>query len=255
MPLFVGTSGWDYPEWKGEFYPEDLRHARFLEYYSSRLSACEINSTFYGLQSKETFERWIVSTPADFRFAVKAHRRLTHTKQIGSPRNDDFLREFIESLAPLGDRLACLLVQFPPYRERDDEGLDRLLAGIPEDLPCALEFRHDSWFSAEVIERAVEAGATICLSDETGSVPNELPPGPLAYVRLRSSRYSPEEREGWLSLLARQAESRDVYAFAKHRDVAANDPFTGAGFAQWLNKPARAPMGAKPPRAFGAPPG
>jgi uncharacterized protein YecE (DUF72 family) len=234
MPLFVGTSGFDYSEWKGEFYPNDLPRARFLEHYSSRLDACEINTTFYGLQTKPTFERWIAATPADFRFVVKAHRRLTHTKQIGSPRDDAFLQEFLETLEPLGDRLACLLIQFPPYRERDDDGLWRLLGRIPDELSCALEFRHDSWESPEVEERVAGAGATVCLSDTTGEVRSALPAGPFGYVRLRASHYGNEERDGWLSMLTLEAAHRDVYAFAKHKDVPANDPHTGAGFAQWL---------------------
>jgi uncharacterized protein YecE (DUF72 family) len=234
MPLYVGTSGFDYREWKGEFYPDDIRRARFLEYYASRLDACEINTTFYGLQTRETFERWIVATPPDFRFAVKAHRRLTHTKQIGSPRDVAFLQEFVETLEPLKGRLACLLIQFPPYRERDDDGLERLLGRIPDELSCAVEFRHDSWESPEVEAQVVAAGATVCFSDTSGEVPSSLPPGPFGYVRLRASHYSNEERDGWLSLLTREAERRDVYAFGKHRDVPADDPHTGAGFAQWL---------------------
>jgi uncharacterized protein YecE (DUF72 family) len=234
MPLFVGTSGFDYPEWKGEFYPRDLRRTGFLEHYSSRFSACEINTTFYGLQTRETFERWVATTPPEFRFAVKAHRRLTHTKQIGSPRDEYFLREFLETLEPLGERLACLLIQFPPYRERDDEGLVRLLERMPSHLRSALEFRHDSWVSPEVEELVSDAGATVCLSDTEGNVPPELPAGPIGYVRLRCEHYSEEQREGWLSLLMRESEHRDVYAFAKHKDVRADDPHTGAGFAQWL---------------------
>lgn len=234
MPMFVGTSGWDYPEWKGEFYPAGLRRAGFLEYYSSRFSACEVNTTFYGLQPRETFERWIATTPPEFRYAVKAHRRLTHVKQIGSPRDEYFLREFLETLEPLGERLACLLIQFPPYRERDDEGLARLLAWIPPHLPCALEFRHESWESAEVEELVARLGSTVCQSDTAGEAPSALPAGPFGYVRLRASHYGNEERDGWLSLLAREAERRDVYAFGKHKDVAADDPHTGAGFALWL---------------------
>jgi uncharacterized protein YecE (DUF72 family) len=239
LPLFVGTSGWDYPEWKGEFYPAGTRRSDFLDYYSSRLDACEVNTTFYGLQAKETIERWIASTPAAFLFAVKVHRRLTHTRQIGTPRYVDFLREFLETLEPMGDRLGCLLIQFPPTRDRDDEGLDWLLANIPTRFSCAFEFRHESWDSHELAERIAANGSTVCHSDTTGEAPAALPPGPFAYVRLRADRYGEEQREGWLSLLAREAEHRDVYAFAKHKDVPANDPHAGAGFAEWLVASAR----------------
>jgi uncharacterized protein YecE (DUF72 family) len=232
--LFVGTSGFDYPEWKGEFYPAGLRRADFLEHYASRFNACEINTTFYGLKEKVTFERWISATPAGFRFAVKAHRRLTHTKQIGTPAYLAFLRQFLETLTPFAEQFGCLLVQFPPTRERDDQALDLLLEAIPSQFVCAVEFRHESWDSADVADRLAVKGATKCLSDTTGDVPAVLPPGPFGYVRLRADRYSDEQREGWLSLLMREAEQRDVYAFGKHKDVPANDPHTGAGFAQWL---------------------
>jgi uncharacterized protein YecE (DUF72 family) len=234
MPLFVGTSGWDYTEWKGGFYPEKLPQSRFLEHYAGSLSACEINTTFYRVQSKKTFQRWIVSTPEHFRFAAKAHRRLTHTKQIGSPRDEVFLREFIDSLEPFGNRLHCLLLQFPPYREQDVDGLERLLANIPTHLPCALEFRHDSWRSSEVEDLIANSGGTVCVSDTDGELPSELPAGRIAYVRLRADRYTAEQRDAWLDLLTREAGRRDVYAFAKHRDVVSDDPFTGAGFAKWL---------------------
>jgi uncharacterized protein YecE (DUF72 family) len=238
VALFIGTSGWDYPEWKGEFYPAGLRRADFLAHYSSRLSACEINTTFYGLQTRETIERWLSSTPAEFRFAVKAHRRLTHTKQI-TPRYFEFLDEFLETLAPFGDRLGSLLIQFPPTRERDDEALDRLLAAIPTGYWCAVEFRHESWEVPDVAERLAARGATVCLSDTTGEVPDTLPPGPIGYVRLRADHYTEEQREGWLSLLSRSAEERDVYAFGKHKDLPADDPHAGAGFAEWLSRETR----------------
>ena len=155
-------------------------------------------------------------------------------KQIGLPRDEYFLREFLETLEPLDERLACLLIQFPPYRERDDEGLERLLARIPSHFRCALEFRHESWWSREVEEMVAGLGATVCLSDTEGAVPDRLLAGPFGYVRLRAPNYSNEDRDGWRMLLEREAASRDVYAFAKHKDVPANDPHTGAGFAEWL---------------------
>ncbi|CAN0490284.1 unnamed protein product, partial [Phaeothamnion confervicola] len=80
--LHVGTSGWAYREWKPAFYPEGLAQDRFLGHYGSVLSACEINATFYRLQSESSVERWAGAVPPDFRFAVKAHRRLTHTASL-----------------------------------------------------------------------------------------------------------------------------------------------------------------------------
>jgi uncharacterized protein YecE (DUF72 family) len=237
--LHVGTSGWDYREWKPDFYPSDLSQSRFLEHYASTLAACEINTTFYRLHEQRAAARWAESVPATFRFAAKAHRRLTHRKRFAlGTTGHRFLRQFFESLEPLGERLACVLFQFAPYTERDDSALAELIEALPAERPFALEFRHESWFSPDVIDRAAERGGTICLSETEGSIPERLPPGPLAYVRLRADHYAPDVRAAWLELLEREAESRNVYAFAKHRDVPADDPFTGVGLAQWLTREA-----------------
>jgi uncharacterized protein YecE (DUF72 family) len=229
VALFIGTSGWAYGEWKGGFYPPGLSQARFLQYYASVLGACEINATFYRLQSAETFERWRKATPERFRFAVKGHRRLTHARQIGG--DTAFIDEFAASITPLGERLGCLLLQFPPHRERDEAGLSRLLERLPP-LPIAVEFRNESWGGIE--EWMAERGGTVCVAEAEGRAHERLPPGPIAYVRLRGERYDERSRAAWLELLQSEAESRDVYAFAKHRDVPAGDPFTGVGLAEWL---------------------
>ncbi|MDQ3940611.1 MAG: DUF72 domain-containing protein [Actinomycetota bacterium] len=235
MTLYVGTSGWAYREWKPDFYPAELPQNRFLEFYGNTLSACEINATFYRLQAEQTFERWLSSTPPAFRFAVKAHRRLTHSRQMAPDRQQhDFLDVFLRSLSTLGERLGAVLFQFPPRRERDDDQLESLLRVLPRGPSYAFEFRHDSWIDGVVRDRLVQAGATVCISDSTGTVPEALPPGPIAYVRLRAERYTDETREAWARLLQTEAKERDVYAFTKHEGAPPNDPYTGVGLARWL---------------------
>jgi uncharacterized protein YecE (DUF72 family) len=235
MGLHVGTSGWAYPEWKPDFYPDGLPRDRFLAHYSSVLSACEINATHYRLQSEETVAHWAEQTPEGFRFAAKAHRRLTHMRTLPPAGGGDaFLARFLESLTPLGARLGAVLLQFPPTRERDDGALADLLACLPPGLPVAVEFRHDSWLAPAVEERIASAGGTICVSETAGAVAPRLPEGRLAYVRLRADRYSPEARDGWRDLLEREAAERPVYAFAKHEGLEAGDPFGGVGLAEWL---------------------
>jgi uncharacterized protein YecE (DUF72 family) len=247
MTLFVGTSGWAYKEWRGGFYPEGLPQTRFLDHYGHTLSACEINATFYRLHSEATFGKWAESTPESFRFAAKAHRHLTHGKEI-APDSEGrrFLDAFLQSLEALGPRLGCVLFPFPPYRRRDDGSLGGLLEWLPQGLGYACEFRHDSWGSDEIQERIAAAGGTVCISDTTGAVPDRLPPGPLAYVRLRSARYSADARAGWLALLEREAKSRDVYAFAKHEGAPPGDPLAGVGLAQWLVRQVRGGSAPKP---------
>ena len=235
MTLFVGTSGWAYKEWKPDFYPSDLPQTRFLEHYGRTLHACEINATFYRLQNETTFARWISSTPESFRFAAKAHRRLTHSRTMAPGAEErGFLDTFLRSLSTLGPRLGAILFQYPPRRARDDEQLSRLLEALPAGTPYAFEFRHESWDRPEIRERIARSGATVCISDSTGTVPETLPDGPIAYVRLRAERYTDETREGWARLLQREAKERNVFAFAKHEAAPSDDPYAGVGLAQWL---------------------
>jgi uncharacterized protein YecE (DUF72 family) len=241
MGLHVGTSGWAYPEWRPGFYPEGLARDRFLAHYASVLSACEINATHYRLQSEDAVARWAAQTPEGFRFAAKAHRRLTHARALPPAEGGDaFLARFLESLAPLGARLGAVLLQLPPTRARDDGALGGLLACLPPGLPVAVEFRHESWLAPEVEERIAAAGGTVCVSETLGAALPRLPEGPLAYVRLRADRYSPDARGAWRDLLEREAAGRPVYAFAKHEGLEAGDPFGGVGLAEWLARPREA---------------
>jgi uncharacterized protein YecE (DUF72 family) len=235
LALYVGTSGWAYREWKPGFYPLELPQRRFLQHYSQALTACEINSTFYRLQSDETIARWASSVPKSFRYSVKAHRRLTHVGRIvfeGEQRS--FLDGFLKSVSRLGTRLGVVLFQFPPGRAHDPEALDGLLQSLPAGPGYAFEFRHPSWHSEEVRTRIADAGGTLCVAETSGGAPRALPPGPFAYVRLRAERYSEAERAGWGELLMAEAETRDVYAFAKHEAEATDDPYAGVGLARWL---------------------
>jgi uncharacterized protein YecE (DUF72 family) len=235
MSLHIGTSGWAYPEWKPAFYPAALPQRLFLGHYAAELTSCEINATFYRLQSESTVTRWAGETPPGFRFAVKAHRRLTHARALPpADGGGEFLERFLESHTGLGERLGAVLLQFPSSRRRDDGALADLLGCLPAGLPVALEFRHDSWAGADVAERIAAAGGTVCVSETAGAVLERLPPGPLGYVRLRGDAYSDEARAAWRDLLERESAERPVFAFAKHEGVPAGDPNAGLGLAQWL---------------------
>lgn len=238
MALYIGTSGWAYKEWKPDFYPEKLPQAKFLRHYGAELTACEINATFYRMQTASTFTKWAAETPDAFRFAVKAHQGLTHGKEVAA--EPEFLDAFLRSLAPLGPKLGVILVQLPPYRKRDDAALERLFKGVPASRSIALEFRNATWDAEDVRARIAAAGATVCLAETEGKAPAALPPGRVAYVRLRGERYDDAARAAWLELLRRESAARDVYVFAKHEGVPAGDPNAGVGLAQWLMRQVRA---------------
>jgi uncharacterized protein YecE (DUF72 family) len=234
MALHVGTSGWAYPEWRGVFYPQKLPQARFLEHYAGQLTACEVNATFYRTQSESTVARWAESVPDAFRFAIKTHRRLTFRRRLESVAEDtQFVSEFNASMEPLGEKLGCLLVQFPEFVERDDNALEAVLDGLPR-VPFACEFHHSSWQDTAVEECVAGRGGTICIREERGQAPERLAPGPIGYIRLKGNRYADRDRDALFDLLLREAADRPVYAFTKHKEVAPGDPHAGVGLAQWL---------------------
>jgi uncharacterized protein YecE (DUF72 family) len=237
MALHVGTSGWAYPEWRGTFYPPGLAQSGFLSFYGEALGACEVNATFYRAQSGAVLERWATAVPPSFRFTVKAHRRITYRKQLApDAATEAFIRDFAASLSPLGDKLGCLLVQVPEFAERDDAALAALLDLLPGGLPFACEFLHPSWWSPEVVDGLAERGGTVCVREEEGTALPALPPGRLAYVRLKGEHYGDEARRALRELFQREGADRDVYVFARHKDVPADDPHTGLGLARWLSE-------------------
>lgn len=233
--MFVGTSGWAYPAWQPGFYPEGLPQKSFLEHYASRLPACEINATFYRIQRPETMKNWRAATSDGFKFAVKGHRMVSNVRDLApSPEPRDFLGEFVSSLSGLGDRLGALMLQFSARRPEGREGFDSLLDALPDDIPFAVDLKHESWHVPEVDEVVFGKGGTLCLSDYEGVAPKALPPGRVAYVRLRKESYDDAERDAWATLLQQEAKERDVYAFVKHEEGPPDDPHAGVGFAQWL---------------------
>jgi uncharacterized protein YecE (DUF72 family) len=235
MSLFVGTSGWAYKEWKPDFYPADLPQKRFLDHYGTQLSACEINATFYRRQSDETFQKWHDAVPEGFRFAVKAHRAISYTLDLSLHEGrKEHIAGFAESIKNLGDKLGTVMVQFP-HKDPQPEAVLTLIDALPDSVAYAADFRKDDvWDTPELRADLAAHNATMCFTDRTGEAPGSLPPGPVGYVRLRVERYTEEQRAAWLTLLQKEAEQRDVYAFIKHESGPANDPLGGVALARWL---------------------
>ena len=234
MTLYIGTSGWAYKEWKPDFYPADLPQKRFLEHYGTRLTACEINATFYRRQSDETVQKWFAAVPEGFRFAVKAHRGLTYTLDLSlHDRRRELIKDFSSSIMHLGDKLGVVMAQFP-HKDPQPDAVLELIEALPSEVPYALDFKKPEWDTPGFRSELAAHDATLCYSDWVGDPPNALPPGPVAYVRLRLERYSDEQRAGWLNLLQAEAKERDVYTFVKHETGAANDPHEGVALARWL---------------------
>ena len=144
MEWSAGTSGYSYKEWKGTFYPEDLPQADMLAYYAERLPAVEINNTFYRMPRSHVLEDWRDTVPADFRFIIKASRRITHHARLKDA--DESIEYLATRLEKLEGKLGCVLFQLPPYLRKGAERLDAFLSAWPSAFPAAVEFRHESWF-------------------------------------------------------------------------------------------------------------
>ena len=217
MRLFVGTSGYNFPEWKGTFYPPKLPTSKWLEYYASRLGTVEINYTFYRMPTAKVVAGWDAVTPPGFSFVLKAPQRITHIARLKNV--DDPLRFFLETARTLGPKLGPILFQLPPNFKKDTERLGDVLTLFPADLRCAWEFRHASWFDAEVYELLRTANAALCVADtDEGTTPLEAT-ADFGYVRLRDEGYSPEELQEWKQKVQDLGQSwTDAYIFFKHEE-------------------------------------
>ena len=199
MRVFVGTSGYNFPEWKGSFYPPKLPTSKWLEYYASKLGTVEINYTFYRMPTAKVVAGWDAVTPPGFSFVLKAPQRITHIARLKNV--DDTLRYFLETARTLGPKLGPILFQLPPNFKKDTERLGDVLTLFPADLRCAWEFRHASWFDADVYELLRTGNAALCVADtDEGTTPLEAT-ADFGYVRLRDEGYKKKDLEDWVTKL------------------------------------------------------
>lgn len=220
MDLRVGTSGFSYAEWKGHFYPEDLGSEAMLSFYGSRLRTVEINNTFYRMPRSEVLEKWARSVPEDFRFVLKASRRITHQSRLHDTKDSvDYLWD---KASALGTRLGAILFQLPPAMKADLERLQRFLDDLPRGLQAAFEFRHESWNDDRVWAALREHAQALCISDAEDSedMPELVVTAPFVYVRLRREQYSDAQIRQWLERLQGSRADR-AFVFFKHEEAGA----------------------------------
>jgi uncharacterized protein YecE (DUF72 family) len=219
MKLLAGASGYSFKEWKGSFYPADMKPEGMLGFYSARLPTVEINNTFYRMPKTEMLAHWAEITPAAFRFAIKASRRITHFAHL-KPEAADSVAFLYRALHALGDKRGPVLFQLPPVLKKDLPRLRAFLELLPPDHRGAFEFRHESWFSDDVYDALKAAGAALCLSEREDNAPPPLvETAPWGYVRLRLETYADAELEQWARRLA-QSKWGEVYAYFMHEPTA-----------------------------------
>jgi uncharacterized protein YecE (DUF72 family) len=218
MHVWAGTSGYSYKEWKGSFYPEKLAAADMLAHYARRLSAVEINNTFYRLPKTSVLDAWAAQVPEGFRFVIKASRRITHLKRLKDV--DEETGYLLETVTTLGPRLGALLFQLPPNLKRDLDRLDAFLALLPRGPRAAFEFRHESWLDDEVFARLRARDCALCVADtEDGLDAPAISTASWGYLRLRRPEYSDAELDEWAARVRGQTWS-DAFIFFKHEDEA-----------------------------------
>ena len=219
MRLLAGASGYSFKEWKGDFYPADMKPDGMLAYYSARLPTVEINNTFYRMPKTEMLENWARTTPPAFRFAIKASRRITHFAHL-KPESADSVAFLYRSLAALGDKRGPVLFQLPPVMKKDLPRLRDFLQLLPPDHGAAFEFRNDTWFVDDVYSALKDARAALCLSEREDNAPPPLvETAGWGYVRLRLENYAEADLEQWARRLG-GTRWQDVYVYFMHEPTA-----------------------------------
>jgi uncharacterized protein YecE (DUF72 family) len=218
--VHAGTSGWAYPSWKPDFYPAKLASAKFLGYYASRLDTVEVNYTFRRFPTEKLLRGWIEATPPDFKFAVKAHQKITHIKRLRDVA--DFTADFLASLQPLDaeKKLGPVLFQLPPFLKCDVTLLKEFFSGLPRQLRAAFEFRHASWFCEEVYEAMRGANVALCQAESEKLETPDVQTADFAYLRLRKEKYSANARKGLARKMGELAGRGDVFVYFKHEETA-----------------------------------
>jgi uncharacterized protein YecE (DUF72 family) len=224
MNIHVGTSGWSYKEWRGSFYPPKMPADSMLQYYASRFSTVEVNNSFYRIPSEAVLAGWAGQVGPEFRFVMKASRRITHNNRLKD--EDGSLGYFLRAVNPLGPRLGPTLFQLPPTFKRDPARLQNFLEKLPRRWPAAIEFRHESWYEDSVYELLRARDVALVAVDEDageGSGAPLLVTASWGYVRLRRTDYDTALLREWAYRIRKLSWS-DAYVFLKHEDGSPKGP-------------------------------
>jgi uncharacterized protein YecE (DUF72 family) len=218
--LMAGASGYSFKEWRGTFYPDKMDPDAMLPFYSERLPSVEINNTFYRMPRTSMLEHWAEITPPDFRFAIKASRRITHMGRLKVDSVADSVDYLYKNLASLGEKRGPVLFQLPPNLKKDVARLAAFLAILPVDHRAAFEFRNETWFADDVYQALKGAGASLCFSEREDDTPPPLvETAPWGYVRLRLEHYSDDQLAQWAQRL-RATGWHEIYAYFMHEPTA-----------------------------------
>ena len=215
--VWIGTSGYNYPEWKGSFYPPDLPAAKMLPYYAARFPTVEINYTFYRMPNEKLVGGWAAQTPSFYKLTLKVPRRIIHDSCLKNC--GELVATFCQVAGTLGDKLGALLFQLPPSAKKDLPLFDAFLADLPPKVCAAFEFRHPSWLDEDLFARLARRNLALCVADsEKLSTPVRIT-ADYAYFRLRDEGYTAGDVARWAETIGRETRAcRDVFVYFKHEE-------------------------------------
>ncbi|HEY0369603.1 MAG TPA: DUF72 domain-containing protein [Chthoniobacterales bacterium] len=217
MDLWIGTSGFQYAEWKGTFYPADMAASKMLPYYAERFTSTEINYSFHRIPSTKTIEGWWKATPSRFKFSLKAPQKVTHWAKL---RNcADTLSYFHQVICDLEKKLGCVLFQLPPTLKKDAPLLESFLADLPDGMRGAIEFRDAAWFSDDVFELLKKKNIALCIADSEKLATPDVATADYGYLRLRREDYQDTDVKQWSEAVkAHEAQWSDAFVYFKHEE-------------------------------------
>ncbi len=222
--FWIGTSGYNYLEWRGSFYPATMPPAKMLPYYAARFPTVEINYTFYRLPTEVMLRGWAAATPPTFRLTLKAPRRITHDAKLQNCR--PLVETFLATASTLHEKLGALLFQLPPTFKVALPVLDEFLSWLPDGTRAAFEFRHASWLVPEVFEHLKRHNAALCVAESEKMATPVVTTADFAYFRLRDEGYSAADLQRWAKRLReQQAACGDIFVYFKHEEAGKGPEF------------------------------
>lgn len=222
--VWIGTSGFQYPEWKGSFYPEKISTRLMLPYYAEQFGSTESNYSFRRIPSRKTIDAWSAATPTEFRFSFKAPQTITHFAKLRECA--ETLRFFYEAIVPMDAKLGAVLFQLPPSFRRDATVLGAFLDELPAGMRAAFEFRHESWFDEEIYAALGARNAALCIAENEDLATPSVVTADFGYLRLRREDYTSKQVERWAAWIEeQQARWSETFVYFKHEAQAVGPKF------------------------------
>jgi uncharacterized protein YecE (DUF72 family) len=220
--LLAGTSGYAFKEWKGSFYPEDIKPDGMLGFYATRFPTVEINNTFYRMPRENVIADWASQVPDTFTFAVKASQRITHHARL-KPESKDLVDYLLKNTAGLGDKLGPVLFQLPPNMKKDLDRLRTFLDLLPDDRRFTIEFRNSSWFEEDVVDALKARNVALTITEQDDFATPPIASATWGYLRLHRFDYNEAMLAAWAARVKEQP-WEEAYVYFKHDEGEGSGP-------------------------------